>query len=109
MKSFSELNLQSVNTTHDGQRYFEVPSVPASYLVDRELIIKDYIDNCVTRNGEGRVCVLVEENGTDKKFITNNPRIKSILKQVRDIDEFPFKAVLKSRTIGGGKTDYYFD
>lgn len=109
MKQFSELGIQRTDTMHNGERYFEVPTVSASFLVNRQIIVKDFIEQVTTRNGNGRMCILVEENGTDKKFLTNNPRLKDIMLQVRKLDELPFQAMLRSRNINGGKIEYYFE
>lgn len=89
--------------------FFEVPTISASFLVGRRIIVKDFEDNVNTKNGAGRMCVLVEENGSDKKFLTNNPRLKEILLKVREMGELPFEATLRSRNINGGKIDYYFE
>lgn len=81
--------------------------IQAASLVNREITVKDFEEDVQTKNGS-RICVLVEENKEEKKFITNNPRMKDILQQVREMDEFPFTAMLRSRIIGN-KTDYYFE
>ena len=109
MKRFSDLNIIQNATMRDGKRYFEVPTVPASTLVNREIIVKDIETDIETKNGNGRMCVLVEENNEDKKFLTNNPRLKDILTQVREMNEFPFTAVFRSRGMTGGKIEYYFE
>lgn len=109
MRRFSDLNIENSTTLRDGKRYFECQTVAASFLVNRDIIVKDIEENVETRNGGGRMCVLVEENGTDKKFLTNNPRLKDVLLQVREQGEFPFSATLRSRTVNGGKIDYYFE
>lgn len=107
MKSFKELNIKRNAILRDGKRYFDVPLTQASSLVNREITVKDFEEDVQTKNGS-RVCVLVEENKEEKKFITNNPRMKDILQQVREMNEFPFTAMLRSRIIGN-KTDYYFE
>lgn len=109
MKTFSQLNISHTDTMRDGQRYFEVPVVSASFLTNRTVIVKDFIEGVQTRNGNDRFCILVEENGTDKKFLTNNPRLKDIMRQVRELGELPFQATLRSRTLAQGKVDYYFE
>lgn len=109
MKKFSDLNISRSETMMNGQRYFDVQMVSASFLVNREIVVKDFIENVETKNGNNRMCILIEENGTEKKFLTNNPRIKDIMMQVRELGEFPFSATLRSRTINNNKTDYYFE
>ena len=109
MRRFSDLNITRSETMMNGQRYFDVPTVSASFLVNREIVVKDFIENVETKNGKDRMCILIEENGGEKKFLTNNPRIKDIMMQVRELDELPFSATLRSRNINGNKIDYYFE
>lgn len=109
MKRFSDLNIQKSSTLRDGKRYFDVPSVSASFLVDRNIIVKDFEEGVDTTNGGGRMCVLVEENGSEKKFITNNPKLKDILTQVRELGELPFEATLRCQNLNGNKRNYYFE
>lgn len=109
MKTFSELNIRHETVSKDGQVYFDVPTVSCSFLVGRSIVVKDYQENVKTKNGEGRCVVLVEENGHECKFLTNNPRLKDVLHQCRELKAFPFMATLKSRSLGGNKVDYYFE
>jgi len=108
MLNFSDLQIKQSDTTRDGQRFFNVPNVSASFLVGREIIVKDYIEGVQTSHGGDRFAVLVEENGVDRKFITNNALLKDVLVQVRAQGNFPFRAKLMSRSLDGGKIDYYF-
>lgn len=109
MKRFSELNISHTVETEDGKRYFEVPMIQASFLVGRKMVVKDFVENVETRNGAGRMCILVEENGSEKKFLTNNQKLKDVMMQVREMGELPFQAKLMSRSLSGGKIDYYFE
>lgn len=109
MKNFADLHIKREDTTVDGKRYFNVPTVQPTFLIDREIIVKDFEDNCTTQNGSGRMYVLVEENGRECKFCTNNPQLKSILRQIQDMNELPFKAKLKRQILSGNKIDYYFE
>lgn len=109
MKTFAELNIKREDITVDGKRYFNVPTVQPTFLVDREIIVKDFEDNCTTQNGNGRMYVLVEENGRECKFCTNNPQLKNVLKQTREMDELPFKATFRRQILTGNKVEYYFE
>lgn len=109
MKRFSELGIQRGTMLRDGKKFFDVPSVSASFLVDRDIIVKDFAENCDTGNGKGRMYVLVEANGKEMKFCTNNPRLKDTLKQVQELGELPFKATFHVRNTQGGRPDYYFE
>ena len=81
----------------------------ASVLVDRTIIVKDFEEHVQTKNGKDRMCVLVEENGTDKKFLTNNPKLKDTLLEIREMGELPFEAILRSKILNGSKINYYFE
>jgi hypothetical protein len=109
MKKFSDLNIKQKETMRDGHRYFEVPTVNASVLVDRTIIVKDFEEHVQTKNGKDRMCVLVEENGTEKKFLTNNPKLKDTLLEIREMGELPFEAILRSKILNGSKINYYFE
>lgn len=109
MKKFSDLNIKHESVTKDGQVYFNVPTVSCGFIAGREIIVKDYQEGVTTKNGEGRFVVLIEEGGRECKFITNNPRLKDVLRQCREQDAFPFSAMLNSKPLGGNKVDYYFE
>lgn len=110
MKKFSELNIKKETTGLNGQRFFDVPTVTCSFLVDRPIIVKDFQTGVTTKNGDGRYVVLIEESGKDYKFLTNNPRLKDVLDQCREQeDSFPFEATLRRRNLNGNKIDYYFE
>ena len=109
MKNFSDLNIKHESVTKDGQVYFDVPAVSCGFIAGREVIVKDYQEGVKTKNGDGRFVVLIEEGGRECKFITNNPRLKDVLRQCREQDAFPFKAKFKSKPLGGNKIDYYFE
>lgn len=109
MKSFSELNIKRESKSKDGQVYYDVPTVSCGFLVGRDIVVKDFQENVRTKNGDGRYVVLIEESGHECKFLTNNPRLKDVLSQCRELDAFPFSATFKSRSLSGNKIDYYFE
>lgn len=109
MLKFSDLKIKQSDTTRDGQRYFNVPNVSASFLVGRTIIVKDFIEGVQTSHGGDRFVVLVEENKINRKFITNNAFLKDVLIQAKTNDQLPFEAILRSRSLDGGKIDYYFE
>lgn len=109
MKKFSELNISVSDTSRNGERFFEVPTISASFIVNREIVVLDFIENVSTKNGEGRMCILIEENNSKKKILTNNPRLKDILIKAKEMDALPFSATFRSRQICGSKIDYYFE
>lgn len=108
MKSFSELGIKRNQTMRNGQRYFECPEVKMYQLVGKEIVVKDFVDDAKTRYGEGRLCVLIEENVYESKFFSNNQKMKDTLNQVKEMNELPFKTVIQARQVSNNKTDYYF-
>lgn len=108
MKKFSDLNIKRENLTKDGQVYYDVPTVNCSFLIGRNIIVKDFQSNVKTRQGDGRYVVLIEEGNRECKFFTNNPCMKNILEQCREQDAFPFEATLMSRNLNNNVTEYYF-
>lgn len=109
MKNFSELNIRHESVSKDGQKFYDVPTVSCGFLIGRQIVVKDFQEGVKTKNGEGRFVVLIEENDHLCKFLTNNPRLKDVLMQCRQMDAFPFRATLKSRSLNGNKIDYYFE
>jgi len=109
MRKFSELNIRHESVGKDGQVFYDVPTVSCGFLVGRTIVVKDYQENIRTKNGEGRFVVLIEEGDHECKFLTNNPRLKDVLRQCREQELFPFEAVMKSRSLNGNKVDYYFE
>jgi hypothetical protein len=71
--------------------------------------------NVKTKQGEGRYCVLFEQNGQRSKFITNCYNLKDVLDQAREAENngqkiFPVENVIvKRRSLGDGKSAYYFE
>lgn len=109
MNKFSDLNISSQAKGKNGEIYYEVPIVSCGFLVGRKIIVKDFQTNVKTRNGDGRYVVLIEEGGSECKFLTNNPRMKDVLNQCRELKAFPFEATFKRRALNGNKVDYYFE
>lgn len=109
MKKFSDLGIKKIDRDEKGRMFFDVPMVKCEFLKDRTIVVKNFQADCDTRHGDGRYAVLCSEGGRDCKFLTNNPRMKNVLDQCREMEAFPFEAVLRCRSLGGNKTDYYFE
>ena len=63
-----------------------------------------------TKQGEGRYCVLFEQNGQRSKFITNCYNLKDVLAENNGQKIFPVENVIvKRRSLGDGKSAYYFE
>lgn len=80
-----------------------------------QLTVVDFETNVKTKQGEGRYCVLFEQNGQRSKFITNCYNLKDVLDQAREAENngqkiFPVENVIvKRRSLGDGKSAYYFE
>lgn len=109
MKKFSDFSINQNETIVNGKEYVDVPVVQASFLKDRKLIVKRIIENCTTKHGDGRMFIVVEENGHECKFCTNNERLKNTMSKVKEMDGFPFEATLRCSNIQGNKINIYFE
>jgi hypothetical protein len=109
MNDFKDLNIKANNISKDGQRYFDVPTVTLMDILNQEVVIKDFETEVTTKNGIGRYAILIEFSGEDRKFITNNYKMKDILDQCKDSKLFPFKTTIRRKSNSGPKADYYFD
>lgn len=91
--SFADKGIKQSGRTKDGKKFFDVK----------------------TKQGEGRYCVLFEQNGQRSKFITNCYNLKDVLDQAREAENngqkiFPVENVIvKRRSLGDGKSAYYFE
>lgn len=78
-------------------------------------VMRITVRNVKTKQGEGRYCVLFEQNGQRSKFITNCYNLKDVLDQAREAENngqkiFPVENVIvKRRSLGDGKSAYYFE
>lgn len=109
MMNFKDLNIKASNISKDGQTYFDVPTVTLMDVLNQGIIIKDFVNGVTTKNGAGRYAVLIGFNDEDRKFITNNYKMKDILDQCKDSNLFPFKTTIRRKASSGPKADYYFD
>mgnify|MGYP000028353997 CR=1 FL=1 len=50
------------------------------------ITVVDFETNVKTKQGEGRYCVLFEQNGQRSKFITNCYNLKDVLDQAREAE-----------------------
>lgn len=109
MRDFKELNVKAKNVGKDGKRFFDVEVKTLMDILNQEVIVKDFETGVQTKNGCDRFAVLIELDGKESKFITNNYKLKDVLVQCREQQLFPFKATIKRRTGNNNKADYYFD
>ena len=111
MNTFAQFNIGNTDkeiSTHNGKRFFNVPTINCGYLTDKPIVVLDFEENCQTKNGDDRTFVLVDDNGKKYKFCTNNPEMKENLRKVRELDGFPFETIITVTTLNGGVRNYYF-
>jgi retron-type reverse transcriptase len=107
MKSFKELGVSYKPS--DGKKRFDHPLTPLGNLQNCEVTVLDFETDIKTKEGEGRYVVLYELNEMKGKFITNSEEMKSILDQVRDMNELPFKTIIRRKIFGQNKSKYIFE
>jgi len=107
MKNFKELGIRF--TPKDGKKRFDGVIVPLGELQNCEIIVTDFETDIKTRQGEGRYIVQYELSGVKGKFITNSEEMKSILDQVKESGELPFRTVIRRENFGQNKTKYIFE
>ncbi|OAV69157.1 Retron-type reverse transcriptase [Bacteroidales bacterium Barb6] len=106
MKNCKELGIYYKPT--DGKKRFDGSLTPLGNLQNCEVTILDFETEIKTKEGEGRYVVQYELDGAKSKFITNSEEMKSILDQIRELKELPFKATIHRKAFGQGKTKYVF-
>lgn len=112
--SFAEKGIKRSNQTKDGKRFFEVEEKRMMDIINVPIIIHDCIDGVKTRMGDGRFCILFEQDGKRYKVITNSFKIKDILGQAMKMENagekiFPTSCIIRRKALNEGKSDYYFD
>lgn len=113
--SFAEKGIKQSGKTRDGKKFFDVRETRLMDILNVAVTIVDFENDVTTRQGPGRYCVLFEKDGVTGKFITNSYNIKDVLDQARAAEAqgrkiFPVAGVvIKRRSLGDGKSTYYFD
>ena len=117
--SFADKGISGSTLTADGKRFFRNREVKAMDILNNPIVVVDFEKDIHTRHGDGRYAVLLHLAGETEllKLVTNSFSIKSVLDQAREHDEkfpsepqvLPCETVLKRRSIGDGKYDYYFE
>lgn len=98
-----------------GKKFFDVKETRLMDILNVPITVVDFETNVKTKQGEGRYCVLFEQNGQRSKFITNCYNLKDVLDQAREAENngqkiFPVENVIvKRRSLGDGKSAYYFE
>jgi len=113
--SFAELGFKQRDRMKDGQKFFDVPERKLMDILNTPFTVLDFQPNVTTKQGNGRYCVLCEQEGKRFKFITNCYNLKDVLDQAREAETeerkvFPVHdVVVKRRSLGDGKSAYYFE
>lgn len=113
--SFADKGIKQSGRTKDGKKFFDVKETRLMDILNVPITVVDFETNVKTKQGEGRYCVFFEQNGQRSKFITNCYNLKDVLDQVREAENngqkiFPVENVIvKRRSLGDGKSAYYFD
>jgi hypothetical protein len=114
--SFASKGIHQDQFTKDGKKFFDVKSTRITDILNVPITVLDFEAGIKTKEGDGRYCVLFEDANHEKgKFITNAFNLKNVLDQARAAEQkgtkiFPVDGVvIRRRSLGDGKSAYYFD
>lgn len=113
--SFADKGIKQSGRTKDGKKFFDVKETRLMDILNVPITVVDFETNVKTKQGEGRYCVLFEQNGQRSKFITNCYNLKDVLDQAREAENNGQKiflvenVIVKRRSLGDGKSAYYFE
>ena len=79
--SFADKGIKQSGRTKDGKKFFDVQATRLMDILNVPITVVDFETNVKTKQGEGRYCVLCEQNGQRSKFITNCYNLKDVLDQ----------------------------
>lgn len=110
MKSFADLQLpQFEETDANGKRILQGREVSAASLIDRPIAFIDCEPDVKTRNGDGRMLILVEEHNQRMKFFTKNAVLIKSFKYIKENELFPFEGTLRRDFGNKGFPNYYIE
>jgi hypothetical protein len=93
MNSFADLGFVY---QRDGKKDFTARSISLRQLTNMNIIVKDFEVGIKTSEGEDRYVVLIEHQGEERKFFTNNDKMKKALDMAREKDILPFTTTIKA-------------
>lgn len=64
-------------------------------MTNMDIIVKDFETGIKTKEGEDRYVVLIEYGGEERKFFTNNDKMKKALDLAREKEMLPLTATIK--------------
>jgi hypothetical protein len=115
---FADLGIKVAEVTEkDGKRYFHVNSVSISDILNIPIEILDFEDGLKINGKDGRCVVEFIQDGENekKKFITSSLIIRDQLEKARGLEKknkkvlFPIKTAIRRKSLGEGKSTYYFE
>ena len=81
----------------DGKKDFSQMTISLRQLTNTQVTVLDFETDIKTKEGEGRYIVLIRlGNGEERKFFTNNDKMKKALDFARDKDMIPFDTTIKA-------------
>lgn len=93
MHSFSEIGFIY---QRDGKKEFSARTVSLRQLTNVEITVKDFETDIKTREGDGRYVVLIDAPEGERKFFTNNDKMKQALDMAREKNMLPFSTIIKA-------------
>lgn len=93
MNSFADLGFIY---QRDGKKDFTARSISLRQLTNMDIIVKDFETGIKTKEGEDRYVVLIEYGGEERKFFTNNDKMKKALDLAREKEMLPLTATIKA-------------
>ena len=106
MKDFAELGLKYVSK--NGKKIFDCETIRMNDLQNRQFVVKDYEVGVDTKQGKERYLVQIILEEKEYKFFTNSEEMKQMLDQAKEINEIPFRTVLRRTSLGNNKYKYSF-
>ncbi len=93
-------------TGRDGKKFFDVPRIGASVVLNDEIDILDWEKNVRTSQGSGRWVLLIRFHSKDYRLIINSMRIKNFIEALEEHSVTAFRTVMVDRS---GNKHYDFD
>ena len=109
MKKFNEMGVSY--TPADGKKRFPGKLFRLSAIVNKTVEIHDFESGVKTSQGDDRYVVSFRDPQTNEygKFFTASDELKSILDQIRDMEDgFPFETTVVCEVFDGNKMKYKF-
>ncbi|MFA5650006.1 MAG: reverse transcriptase domain-containing protein [Proteiniphilum sp.] len=92
----------------DGKKFFDVPQVSASIVLNKMIQVLDWEKNIETRQGKGRWVLLVQMFDTQYRLIINSVRLKSFIEELEENKVTSFETMMVDRS-GNKHYDFDFD